>query len=182
MTATLRGLEKGRKYVALRTGFKYVMLALVDMLLLSIWLGSMIFFAFGVAQSAFAVLPDSHMAGLVVASTLSKIELIGLGCGPLLIVSLLSVWRSNPSRAGNYFRLALLFIMTLMAGISRFLITPAMSALRNSSVEPIDRLAQADPVRLQFDSLHHYSVALLSVCMFSGLVVLALTVHSWVRK
>lgn len=182
MTATVRGVEKGRKFVAARTGFRYVMLAFVDMLLLSIWIGSMIFFSFGVAQSAFAVLPDHHLAGLVVGATLSKVELIGLASGPLLIASLLAVWRPRELRASNYSRLVLLVIMTLMAGVSRFLITPTMRTLRNSSTDQIERLALTDPVRIQFDSLHHYSVALLSICLFSGLVVLALTVHSWVKK
>jgi len=48
--------------------------AFVEVLLLGVWLGSMIFFSFAVAPSAFAVLPTREMAGVMVTSTIGKIE------------------------------------------------------------------------------------------------------------
>ena len=42
----------------------------IETLLLSLWLGAMVFFSFAVAPSAFAVLQSRHLAGLIVAGTL----------------------------------------------------------------------------------------------------------------
>src|SRR5215467_5943977 len=76
----------------------------LEVLLLSLWLGGMIFFAFSVAPSAFAVLPTRHLAGLLVTSTLSKLELLGLVIGPLLIVSALLGFGSRTPREGRGIR------------------------------------------------------------------------------
>ncbi len=58
----------------------------IRLLLLGIWLGAACFFI-GVAQSAFAVLPQHEMAGAVVNRTLSILNYSGLAIAVLLIVS-----------------------------------------------------------------------------------------------
>jgi hypothetical protein len=182
MTVTARGVERVRKYVDEKITLKDVLVAFVEILVLSLWIGSMVFFSFGVAQTAFAVLPDAHLAGLVVGASLSKVELLGLVSGPLLMLLSLVGWRSGRSRGPNYSRFALLAIMTAMAGLSRFFISPSMTNLRESASQPLEKLAATDPIRVQFDHLHHYSVALLSICLFSGLVVLFLTIYLRMKK
>jgi hypothetical protein len=157
----------------------------LELLLLSLWVGGMIFFAFSVAPSAFAVLPTRHLAGLVVTSTLSKLELIGLFAGPLLIVAALAGTRGARAREGRVsriVRIALLAIMTSAAGLSRYAITPTMVSLRNSMNDLIDNVPASDPLRMEFDRLHQYSVGLMSLAMFAGLVVLFLTVRSLKRS
>src|SRR5215470_10398305 len=152
-----------------------------ELLLLSIWLGGMVFFAFGVAPSAFAVLPSRHLAGLMVTSALSKIELAGLVAGPLLILLTLlgaAFRKSGRGRSSRIVRLVLLAIMTAAAGLSRYAVTPTMVSLRNSMSDLIDNVTASDPLRIEFDRLHQYSVGLLSLAMFAGLIVLFLTVRS----
>jgi cytochrome bd-type quinol oxidase subunit 1 len=79
-------------------------------------------------------------------------------------------------------RLALLGVMTLAAALSHFWISPAMISLRKSLGAPIDNLALTDPLRVQFNDLHQYSVAAMSVALFAGLAVLFLTVRSWLTR
>ena len=157
-------------------------LAFVEFLLLSVWLGSMIFFSFAVAPSAFAVLPTRELAGAVVTSTISKVEMFGLIIGPLLILIQLFDWRRKGlSPATRILRLLLICLMIAAAALSRFWISPRMVSLRSAMGGHIDDVPATDPLRLQFNDLHQYSVALMSVAMIAGLVVLFLTVRSWLR-
>lgn len=154
------------------------LLAFVEILLLSLWLGSMIFFSFAVAPSAFAVLPTRELAGAVVTSTISKIELMGLVIGPLLIL----IRIARPKVAAKLFHFVLLLVMIAAAGLSRFWISPQMVSLRQAMGGHIDDVPATDPLRVHFNDLHQYSVALMSAAMLAGLVVLFLTVRSGIKR
>src|SRR2546426_585735 len=69
-----------------RFGITRQIAAFIEVLLLGLWLGSMMFFSFAVAPSAFAVLPTRESAGVLVTSTIAKVEMLGLIIGPLLIL------------------------------------------------------------------------------------------------
>jgi hypothetical protein len=154
------------------------LLAFVEILLLSLWLGSMIFFSFAVAPSAFAVLPTRELAGAVVTSTISKVELMGLVIGPLLVLTRMARSRA----AGKLLYLILLLVMIAAAGLSRFWISPQMVSLRQVMGGHIDDVPATDPLRIHFNDLHQYSVVLMSAAMLAGLVVLFLTVRSWIKR
>jgi len=166
-----------------RLGVKQRIAAFVEVLLLGVWLGSMMFFSFAVAPSAFAVLPTREVAGVMVTSAIGKIEVLGLIIGTLLILIHVANWRSRlSSRAIKTLQAALLLLMIASAGLSRFWISPAMVSLRGQMGGHIDDVAATDPVRIQFNDLHQYSVGLMSAAMISGLVVLFLTVRSWLKR
>ena len=166
-----------------RASLAHQIVAFIEILLLAVWLGSMMFFSFAVAPSAFAVLPSRELAGAMVTSSITKVETLGLIIGPLLILLQLAGWRarraSSPART---IRLVLLIVMTLAAALSRFWISPTMVSLRQSLGRPIDDLPLTDPSRVQFNDLHQYSVAAMSVGLFAGLAVLFLTVRSWLVR
>lgn len=166
-----------------RPGAVQATLAFIELLIFSVWLGSMIFFSFAVAPAAFKVLPSQHLAGLLVGATLSRIEYLGLVAGPVLCLFVLAGWsQTGESTLSKSLRLAFLLIMTAMAGISKFAVTATMTALRDSAGSPIDLLPSTDPARIQFDHLHHYSVILMSVCLLSGLLYLFLRVRSLMTR
>jgi hypothetical protein len=166
-----------------RLGVAQQIVAFIEVLLLGIWLGSMIFFSFAVAPSAFAVLPTREMAGVMVTSTIGKIETLGLIIGTLLVLIHVANWRSRQSRrATKMLQAALLLLMIASAGLSRFWVSPAMVSLRAQMGGHIDNVAVTDPMRIQFNDLHQYSVGLMSAAMISGLVVLFLTVRSWLKR
>src|SRR5437879_2090848 len=56
------------------------------LLALSVWLGGLIFFPV-VAQTAFSTLPSTHMAGLVVRSSLLKLHWMAFGFGFAFLAS-----------------------------------------------------------------------------------------------
>ena len=157
--------------------------AFIEVLLLGVWLGSMIFFSFAVAPSAFAVLPTREMAGVMVTSTIGKIEVLGLIIGTLLILIRLANWRSRQSsRAIKTLQTFLLLLMIASAALSRFWISPSMVSLRAQMGGHIDDVSVTDPMRIQFNDLHQYSVGLMSAAMVAGFVVLFLTVRSWSKR
>src|SRR6185369_14593650 len=86
---------------ALEAGFGagQQIIAFIEALLVAVWLGSMIFFSFAVAPSAFAVLPTRELAGAMVTSAIGKVEMLGLIIGPLLLIFQLTTWRSRPATA-----------------------------------------------------------------------------------
>ncbi|HVF92001.1 MAG TPA: DUF4149 domain-containing protein [Blastocatellia bacterium] len=153
--------------------------AFVELLLLSIWLGSMFFFSFMVPPSAFGVLPSRHLAGQLVASTLGKVELIGLIIGALVVLVQLATWKL---RGTSLARLGLALAMMAAMAVSRLWVSSTLMDLRASMGGIIDDVPATDPLRVQFNSLHQYSVALMMTAMVSGLVLLFLTVRSWVRR
>jgi glucan phosphoethanolaminetransferase (alkaline phosphatase superfamily) len=160
-----------------------VILPFIEILLLSIWLVSIIFFSFAVAPGAFDSLPSHQLAGLMVTSMISKVEMLGIVIGPvLLIILILNRKRSEKIYSATAIRAALLATMTVTAAISRSFITAAMVTLRNTMPDGIDNIPPADPMKVQFDSLHHYSVGLMSVALFAGLAALFLTVRSLIRR
>jgi hypothetical protein len=157
-------------------------LPFIEILLLSIWLGSIIFFSFAVAPSAFAALPSHQLAGLMVTSAITKVEMLGIVIGPLTTAILIARGRGEKIYSATAIQAALLLTMTATAAISRVFITPAMVTLRNSMPDIIDNVPATDPMKIQFDSLHHYSVALMSITLFAGLAALFLTVRSLIRR
>jgi len=160
-----------------------VILHFLEILGLSVWLGSIIFFSFAVAPSAFASLPSHELAGLVVTSTISKVELLGIVIGPLLLILLLVTRkRGEKIYSVTAIRASLLATMTLAAAVSRQFITPSMVTLRNAMPDGIDNITATDPMKVQFDSLHHYSVGLMSIALFAGLAALFLTVRSSMKR
>lgn len=158
-------------------------IAFAEALLVSAWLGSMLFFSFAVAPSAFAVLPTRELAGKVVTSAISKIELMGLVIGPLLILIQLSAWRVQRAMTGaKSLRLILLCVMIAMAALSHFWVSAKMVSLRLAMGGLIDDVPATDPLRVEFNDLHRFSVWFMGTAMLAGLAVLFLTVRSWLRR
>ena len=164
-------------------GFAQQITAFIEVLLLGVWLGSMIFFSFAVAPSAFAVLPTREIAGVMVTSTIGKIEVLGLIIGTLLILMHVANWRSRRSSGAiKALQTFLLLLMIASAGLSRFWISPAMVSLRAQMGGHIGDVSVTDPMRVQFNDLHQYSVGLMSAAMIAGVAVLFLTVRSWLKR
>src|SRR5215831_11146588 len=114
----------GERATVRRPSTTQQVLAFTEGLLLAVWLGSMIFFSFAVAPSAFAVLPSRHVAGQVVNSLISKLELMGLVIGPVLILLQAASWKSGRLiPMTRVLRIVLLIVMTASAAISRLWIS-----------------------------------------------------------
>jgi hypothetical protein len=138
------------------------------LLLLAIWLGAALFFI-AVAQSAFAVLPQREMAGAVVNRTLSVLNFAGLAVSIILLLSSLITARGI-KRYWVWAERVLLILITAACAVGQFVIGLWLSALRAQMGSPIDQVAADDPLRLQFDNLHEWSVWVLMTAMGAALV------------
>lgn len=140
----------------------------IRLLLLGIWLGAAVFFI-AVAQSSFNVLPERELAGAVVNRTLAILNYAGLGIGVVLLLSSLVVRKGS-----NLFLLwterFLLLVTVAACAVGQFVIAWWMYLIRQQIGKPIDEVAVDDPLRIQFNSMHEYSVWVLFVGMGAALI------------
>jgi Domain of unknown function (DUF4149) len=145
------------------------------LLSLVVWIGGIVFLSFVEAPTAFSVLPSRHMAGSVVGHSLGILHWIGLFAGVVflgssMLLSSLTTGSAQPLTA----RHILICAMLLLTLISQFGISPKMATLR-AQFGDIDTVPANDPGRLQFDSLHQWSVRLEVVVLLLGLAAIYLT-------
>src|SRR5215813_14888914 len=152
MSSIVAETKSGNQVVQSRYTLGQQWLAFSEFLLLGLWLGAMCFFSFAVAPSAFAVLPSRHLAGMIVGSTLTKIEWLGLIFGGLLLVMQLIKLRRKRKAIDLSFGLLLLMLAATVT--LRFWISPAMNSLRLAMGGAIDDIPPTDPMRVQFNNLH----------------------------
>jgi hypothetical protein len=148
------------------------------LLSLVVWIGGIIFFAFVVAPALFSVLPTRHLAGLVVARSLSLLHWIGVVAGGVFLVcSLLESHATGSAQllAARNLLVALMMGLTL---VSQTVVAPKMAALRAGMGE-IDQIPAADARRLAFNQLHQWSTGLEGAVLLLGLIVLYLVARHW---
>ena len=144
------------------------------LLLLGLWLGAALFFGAAVAPTVFGVLRGaqlsnaSELAGMMVQRLLSVINRGGFEISLFLLVTeyFVSKKQSRLVRSAEMISLA---IMAIMTGVSHWIISARMLALKAAMQAPIDQIAGNDPRRVAFDALHGYSVAAMGVAIVAGL-------------
>ena len=145
------------------------------LLLLGLWLGAAIFFGAAVAPTVFGVLRGAQLsnanelAGMMVTRLLATINRGGFEIGLFLLVTGYFMSKRE-SRLARFAEMISLSIMAIMTGVSHFVVSARMLALRTAMQAPIDQIASSDPRRVAFDALHGYSVAAMGVAIVAGLV------------
>jgi len=138
------------------------------LLLVAIWLGAALFFI-AVAQSAFAVLPQREMAGLVVSRTLAILNFSGLALFVVLVL-LSFVGSKGTNRLMLWTERVLLVVTAVACAVGQFVFGFWIAMKRAEIGKPIDELAVDDPLRIQFNLLHEYSVWTLLIGMAAALI------------
>ncbi len=144
------------------------------LLLLGLWLGAAIFFGAAVAPALFNVLRGAglananELAGSIVTRLLGFINQGGVEIALFLFITAFFVNR-NRSRLAQVVEVISVAIMAIMTGVSNWIISARMLALR-ASMGTIDQVSPNDPRRIEFDSLHRYSVRVMGVALVAGLV------------
>jgi len=148
-------------------------------LLLGLWLGAAVFFGAAVAPTVFGVLRGAELsnanelAGMMVTRLLAIINRGGFEISLFLLVTGYFMNRRE-SRLARFAEMISLAIVAIMTGVSQFVISARMLALRAAMRAPIDQIAGSDPRRAAFDALHHYSVMTMGVAILAGLVAFLL--------
>jgi hypothetical protein len=147
----------------------------IRLLLLGLWLGAAVFFGAAVAPAVFGVLrgtqlPNANeLAGMIVQRSLAVVNRGGFEIALFLIVTGFFINRREV-RLLQFAEMISLAIMAIMAGVSHWVISARMLALKAAMQAPIDQIAGNDPRRIAFDALHVYSVTAMGVAIVAGLV------------
>jgi len=151
-------------------------LRFIKLLSLTLWIGSIFFFAAVVAPTVFSVLPTRALAGMVVSRSLSSLHWIGIICGLIFLVSsvLLSMLQSGDSIF--HARDLLLVAMLAITLIAHFGVERRMNNLK-ADMGVIDVVPQQDPRRVLFNRLHVWSTRMEGTVFFCGLALLFLVVR-----
>jgi uncharacterized membrane protein len=145
----------------------------IEFLGLSVWLGSDIFLSFVVAPGAFAILASRDDAGAIVGYSLTRMHLLGLACGLILLAA--RVLRTRT--LGSLVEPASLCVvlMMILTTVSQLAITPRMEVLRKR-MGSIQSTAADNPLLQEFMKLHGVSVLLESGVLLAGIAAIFLMV------
>lgn len=146
---------------------------------MGVWLGGVCLLSFVVAPGAFRILGNRDMAGSMVAYTLGRAHLIGIGAGVIYLVAHFLRASSVP----NIARLATIAVvlMLLLTVFSQFYVIAHLADLRTqmqTQTGSVDRTPATDPLRVEFDKLHQWSVWLESAVLLLGIAAVYLTVRA----
>ena len=159
------------------------MLSFSRLILLACWFGAALFFGAVVAPAAFGVLRSfglsnaNEIAGTIVTRSLSVINIAGFLIALLLLVTLF-LRRSSAGRMSVIVESICIAVVALATGVGHWVIAARMRALRAAMVLPIDQIALDDSRRIEFNSLHGYSVNVLGLAMIAALVALVMMARS----
>jgi uncharacterized membrane protein len=152
------------------------LLRILRLLLIVVWVGGLIFFAFVVAPVSFHVLPSTHEAGTVVAGTLGVLNHMGMICAPLFITAtgLLYITKPRGQRALASTQILLALGMMVATMYVQWSIVPKMESARIATGGDVDAAAPENPARLDFERLHPLSEKVEGAALFMGLGVVVL--------
>ena len=138
-------------------------------LLTALWLGAAVFFI-AVTQSAFAVLPTRELAGALVSRTLMILNLSGLAIA-LILLAASFVKRNAAKPFFLWTERLLLALVAASCAVGQFVIGVWLAYVRAQfGGKPIDEIAADDPLKIQFNTLHEYSVWVLITAMIAALL------------
>jgi len=152
----------------------------VRLLLVALWLGAACFFI-AVAQSSFAVLPSRELAGSVVSRTLMVLNLSGLVLGAILLLTSF-IKQPEINRFRVWAERFSLLILVAACTVGQFVIGLWLSFIRAQIGRPIDEVAADDPLKIQFNTLHQYSVWILMAGMIAALLAFFLIAQKAEKK
>lgn len=153
----------------------------IRLLLIALWLGAACFFSFAVAPSAFGVLPSRELAGSMVNRTLLIVNISGIVIGAILIL-LSFVGTKGENKFKVWSERIVLLILTAACAVGQFVIGIWLSYTKAQMGKPIDEVALEDPLRIQFNQLHEYSVWILVTAMIAALIAFFLIGRKSVAK
>jgi hypothetical protein len=139
------------------------------------WVGGLIFFVTAVTRVAFATMPDTHQAGLIVRGTLLALHRIGFIAGLVYLVSTLTlIATQRDSHLVRALEVLVVLVMLALTGYSHFSVLPRMETDRLSLGGVVDTAPADAPARKHFDRLHGLSVDLEGSVLVGGLLLVCL--------
>lgn len=126
---------------------------------------------------SFGLSNANEIAGAIVTRSLSVVNIAGFVVALLLLLTII-LRRNSSGRVSFWLECISLGVIALTTAVGHWVIAARMRALRAAMVLPIDQIAADDPRRLEFGSLHGYSVNALGLAMIAALVAMVLMARS----
>jgi uncharacterized membrane protein len=146
----------------------------IEFLSLSLWLGADAFLSFVVAPGAFAILGNRDAAGMVVGFALARLHFAGIFLGVVFLAARLV--RTHDFGSFTSAAALCVVLMVLLTAMSQFTVSSRMEALKKDMVS-VQNTPETDPRRLEFNRLHHRSVAFEGAVLLLGLAGMFLLVR-----
>jgi uncharacterized membrane protein len=162
-------LYSGRMQTFLRT---------IEFLTLGLWLGGNAFLSFVVAPGAFSILGSRDAAGLMVGYSLARLHFAGIILGLLFLIARLL--RTRDFAAFTSSAALCVVLMVILTAASQFTVSNRMERLKKQMVS-VQNTPENDPRRLEFNRLHHVSVAYEGAVLVLGLAGMFLLVKEVAR-
>jgi len=100
---------------------------LTERLLLTLWIGSLCAIGYIAVPMAFATLGDVTLAGNYAGSLFSAVNMLGLGCGGVLLITKLILLGKSAATLWRFWVLVLMLCITL---VFSFYLQPEISAMK----------------------------------------------------
>jgi uncharacterized membrane protein len=150
------------------------LLRAIEFLSLSLWLGGDAFLSFVVAPGAFAILGNRDAAGMMVGYALARLHYAGIFLGVLILIARLARTRDFASLTTA--AALCVALMVVLTAASQFTVSKRMANLKTQMVS-VQNTPETDPRRVEFNRLHHISVAYESAVLLLGLASMFLLVR-----
>ena len=151
----------------------------IEFLSLSLWLGADVFLSFVVAPGAFAILGNRDAAGMMVGFALGRLHFAGIILGLVFLVARLG--RTHDFGSFTNAGALCVVLMVLLTAASQFTVSCRMEALKREMVS-VQNTPETDPRRVEFNRLHHRSVAFEGAVLLLGLAGMFLLVREATSK
>jgi len=146
----------------------------IEFLSLSLWVGADAFLSFVVAPGAFAILGNRDAAGMMVGFALGRLHFAGIILGLVFLVVRLA--RTHDFGSFTSAPALCVVLMVLLTASSQFSVSNRMEALKKEMVS-VQNTPETDPRRVEFNRLHHRSVAFEGTVLLLGLAGMYLLVR-----
>lgn len=143
----------------------------IEFLSLGLWLGADAFLSFVVAPGAFAILGNRDTAGMMVGYSLARLHFAGIFLG--LIFLLARLLRTQSFASFTSAAALGVVMMVALTAASQFTVSPGMENLKKDMVS-VQNTPENDPRRVEFNKLHHRSVAYEGAVLLIGLAAMFL--------
>lgn len=154
-------------------------LRFIEFLSLGLWLGADTFLSFVVAPGAFSILGSRDAAGLMVGYSLARLHFAGIFLGLLFLVARLL--RTRDFASFTTAAALCVVLMVILTAASQFTVSSRMERLKKQMVS-VQNTPENDPRRIEFNRLHHVSVAYESAVLLLGFAGMFLLVREAIPK
>ena len=151
----------------------------IEFLSLGLWLGADAFLSFVIAPGAFGILGNRDAAGMMVGYSLARLHYAGIFLGVLFLLARLA--RTRDFASFTTAAALCVVLMVVLTAASQFNVSNRMERLKKQMVS-VQNTPESDPRRVEFNRLHHRSVAFESGVLLLGLAGMFLLVRESLPK